>query len=252
VENVQKKVKKIVDTPMHLWDSANTHGNNKLPNMRTKLLAAAAILAAGVASSMAQNVYSLNVVGYVNKAFVGGGFTAAANPLNGTNNSLNTIMKGTQVPDNTTVFFWDAATQDFSPILPTYNAGSQTWVPDATLNPGTGVFVFAPSAFTNTFVGEVKQGLTSIPIPASFSAIASPVPIGGDVSVVLAQLPAGDNDTAFKWGTTEQDFTELSSFNAGSGQWIPPVSFQPADGILYFRAGSATTWNRNYTVPATP
>jgi hypothetical protein len=217
--------------------------------MRTKLLAAAAILAAGIASSMAQsNVYSLNVVGYVNKALSGGGFTAIANPLNATNNSLNTIMKGTQVPDNTTVFFWDPVAQDFSPTLPTYNATSQTWVPDATLNPGTGVFVFAPTGFTNTFVGEVKQGSTTIQIAASFSAIGSPVPIGGNVSVVLTGLPAGDNDTAFKWNPTAQDFTELSSYNATSGQWVPAVNFDVADGILYFRSGAATSWVRNFTV----
>jgi hypothetical protein len=245
-----KKNKKIVDTPLHLWDSAATHGNNKLSKyMRTKLLAAAAILAAGLATSLAQsNVYSLNVVGYVNKALTGGGFNAIANPLNATNNSLNTIMKGTQVPDNTTVFFWDAAAQDFSPTLPTYNATSQTWVPDAPLDPGTGVFVFAPTGFTNTFVGEVKQGTTTIPIPASFSAIASPVPIGGNVSEVLAQLPAGDNDTAFKWNAAAQDFSELSSYNATSGQWVPAVNFEVADGIMYFRAGNPTNWVRNFTV----
>ena len=127
-----KKIKKTVDALLDLWDSAGTHGNNKYQNMRTKLIAAAAILAAGLASSMAQsNVYSLNVVGYVNKTFVAGGFTAAANPLNGTNNSLNTIMKGTQVPDNTLVFLWDAALQDFSATLPSYNAAAGNWVPNA-------------------------------------------------------------------------------------------------------------------------
>ena len=49
--------------------------------MRTKLLAAAALLAAGVATSMAQsNVYSLNIVGYVNVP-VAGTLTAMSNPL---------------------------------------------------------------------------------------------------------------------------------------------------------------------------
>jgi hypothetical protein len=216
--------------------------------MRTKTLVAAAILAAGVASSMAQsNVYSLNVVGYVNRAYLSG-FNAAANPLNGTNNSLNTIMKGANVPDNTTVFFWDAVLQDFSPTLPTYNATSQAWVPNATVDPGTGIFLFAPSPFTNTFVGEVKQGSTTIPIPASFSAIASPVPLGADVSVILAGLPAVDNDTAFKWDPAIQDFGTLSSYNATSGQWVPAVNFEPGEGLLYFRSGTSTTWVRNFTV----
>ena len=152
--------------------------------MRTKLLVAAGILAAGLASSMAQsNVYSLNVVGYVNKPFVAGGFTAAANPLNATNNSLNTIMQGTQVPDNTLVFLWDAAAQDFSATLPSYNATAGNWVPDVTIDPGTGFFVFAPTAYTNTFVGEVAQGSTTVPIPSNFGLISSPPPIGGSFRI---------------------------------------------------------------------
>src|SRR5207249_3273515 len=73
-KNVQKKTKKVVDSPLRLWNSLATHGNIQIQNnMRTKtLLAAAAMLAAGFASSMAQsNVYSLNVVGYVNRVIPG-------------------------------------------------------------------------------------------------------------------------------------------------------------------------------------
>jgi hypothetical protein len=220
--------------------------------MRTKLLVAAAILAAGVATSMAQsNVYSLNVVGYVNKPFVAGGFTAAANPLNATNNSLNTIMKGTQVPDNTLVFLWDAALQDFSATLPSYNAAAGNWVPDATINPGTGFFVFAPTAYTNTFVGEVLQqgGITAVPIPSNFALIASQPPIGGNVGVVLSGLPAADNDLALKWDTTAQDFTTIETYSAASSAWVPGTTqFGVAEGILYFHNGAATSWIRNFTV----
>src|SRR5678810_1239027 len=85
--------------------------------MRTKLLAAAAILAAGIASSMAQsNVYSLNVVGYVNRTFVGGGlFSLTANPLNTTNNTLAGIFGGAAVglPSGSQVQVWNYGTQDF-------------------------------------------------------------------------------------------------------------------------------------------
>ncbi len=54
--------------------------------MRIKALLCAAALAAGAVSSMAQsNVYSLNIVGYVNVPLVTG-FNLIANPLdNGTN-----------------------------------------------------------------------------------------------------------------------------------------------------------------------
>lgn len=218
--------------------------------MRTKtLLAAAAIIAAGVASSMAQsNVYSLNVVGYVNKPYVAG-FNAGSNPLNGTDNSLNAIMAGSQVPDNTIVFLWNTTLQDFDPSLPTYVAGSSTWSPNATLNPGTGFFLLAPAPFTNTFVGEVKQGLTSVTITPGFNAIGSPVPIGGSVATVLAQMPALDNDLAFQWDTTLQDFGTISTYIADSSTWSPDVNFSVGEGIFYLYGGGAnTTWDRTFTV----
>src|SRR5256885_410376 len=58
--------------------------------MRTKtLLSTAALLAAGLATSMAQssNVYSLNVVGYVNAPVITG-YNFAANPFD-TSDGLN-------------------------------------------------------------------------------------------------------------------------------------------------------------------
>src|SRR5688572_16560937 len=85
--------------------------------MRTKLLAAAAILAAGAATSMAQsNVYSLNVVGYVNTVINGGStYTAVANPLNSTNNTLAGLFGGPGVglPTGSTVQKWNTGAADF-------------------------------------------------------------------------------------------------------------------------------------------
>ncbi len=66
--------------------------------MRTKtlLIASAGALAAAITSSQAQTVYSQNVVGYVNTPLAQGANVLIANPLNGTTNSINTIMPGLQ------------------------------------------------------------------------------------------------------------------------------------------------------------
>jgi hypothetical protein len=143
---------------------------------------------------------------------------------------------------------WDSALQDFSATLPTYVASSANWVPNATINPGTGVFLFAPSAFTNTFVGEVQQGSVTIPIPASFGIISSPPPLAGPASTVLAQLPAADGDLALKWDTGTQDFGAIATYTASSSTWVPNVNFEVGEGILFFHNGAATTWVRNFTV----
>src|SRR6267378_4268086 len=110
---VQKNIKKSIDSPLPLCHSDGTHGNINTQNMRTKTLLCAAALAAGVVSSMAQsNVYSLNVVGYVNKPFKNGLYTLVSNPLNGTNNTLNTILPN--APNFSKINLWDTALQDFS------------------------------------------------------------------------------------------------------------------------------------------
>lgn len=216
----------------------------------TTLLAAAVIGAAGIASSMAQsNVYSLNVVGYVNVAYKAG-FNAAANPLVGSpDNTLNTIMKGTSVPDNTIVFQWNPTLQDFDPALPTYASSTGTWTPNASVIQGQGVFVLAPSDFTNTFVGDVKQGTTTTVIVPGFNGIASPAPIGGDTATVLAGMVPNDNDLAFKWNTTAQDFTDIATYAVSSSSWTPTVNFAVGEGIFYLSTAAANkNWVRNFTV----
>jgi len=60
--------------------------------MRTKVLLCAVALAASLASSMAQNVYSLNVVGYYNVTVPAGQFTLIANQLNTTNNQIQYLL----------------------------------------------------------------------------------------------------------------------------------------------------------------
>lgn len=199
---------------------------------------------------MAQsNVYSLNVVGYVNVAYKAG-FNAAANPLVGSpDNTLNTIMSGSGVPDNTIVFQWNSTIQDFDATLPTYVAGSGTWTPNAPIIQGQGVFVLAPSDFTNTFVGEVKQGSTTTAIAPGFNGIASPVPIAGDTATILTGMTPSDNDQAFKWNATAQDFTEIATYVAASSTWTPVVNFGVGEGLFYLSSAPSTVnWVRNFTV----
>src|ERR1043166_2369568 len=109
--------------------------------MRTKtLFLAAALSAAGLATSLAQssNVYSLNVVGYINLQLTNG-FNLIANQLDldgtGTNNTLNTSI-GTNVPNLTRVYTYQPASINYQfatlvsgvwqgANLPAVNAGLQ-------------------------------------------------------------------------------------------------------------------------------
>src|SRR5215472_13564848 len=100
--------------------------------MRTKALLCAAAMAAGALTTMAQsNVYSLNVVGYVNYPFnVAGNYYLVSNPLDNTNSDLNAIIP--VAPAGSQVQTWNVAIQDFDAAIPTYNGVTHVWVPDTT------------------------------------------------------------------------------------------------------------------------
>jgi hypothetical protein len=217
--------------------------------MRTKtLLAAAAFVAAGIATSMAQsNVYSLNVVGYVNKSFQQFAFAMVSNPLKGTTDNLSTIIP--TAPDGTAVYTWNVALQDLNATIPTYVTGTG-WTPDAAIAPGQGFFVAAGDNFTNTFVGEVRQGADAISLVGglAFEAIGSVPAIGGSVSTVLANYPATDGDALFFWNVGTQDIdATIPTFVVGTG-WVPYANIPGAEGFFLSRQGGPVTWNRNFTV----
>src|SRR5215472_12747397 len=112
--------------------------------MRTKTLLCAAALAAGVVSSMAQsNVYSLNVVGYVNVPMKGGiNFNLLANPLLNANNDITNLYT-TAASDGDQIFTWNAAIQDLGATVYTYSIATHTWDGNRLMKPGEGFFYLA-------------------------------------------------------------------------------------------------------------
>jgi len=104
--------------------------------MRTKnLLLSAAALVAGALSAQAQsNVYSVNVVGYVNAPVAGNSaFTLLANPLSDGTNTIASL--GAALPNKTTVQVWNG-----SGFTGTSKAGGAWGNPALPIPPGTGFF----------------------------------------------------------------------------------------------------------------
>jgi len=205
--------------------------------MRTKtLLAAAAMFAAGLASSMAQsNVYSLNVVGYVNKT-IPANYSLIANPLNTTSNTLSNLLGS--APNGTGVLRWNGSGFDSS----TFFFG--TWTPNFTLNPGEGVFINpGATGFTNTFVGEVMQGALSNSIPTGYSLRASQVPQAADVTALDLTDNLSNGDAILKW--TGTGYTSYTLF---FGSWNPSTPTVEVGEAFFVNAGAPTSWQRNFTV----
>jgi len=223
--------------------------------MRTKtLLLTAAVFAAGLAASMAQ-VYSVNSVGYVNFAISRSGFALVANPLNGTNNQINTILSG--VPVDTQLYrFVNGSYADAESFTGTPAQGGIGWVdgggnPSTTvLNPGEGFFLYVPSATTVTFVGEVPQGKLTNAIPNHFSIRASQVPQSSDVNTL--GFPGVVDDTLYFWDIANQTF-KGAIVNVGGGQWFDdfgnPVNPTPTVAEAFFvDKQGASNWTRNFDV----
>jgi hypothetical protein len=173
--------------------------------MKKTLLIAAAALAAGVISSQAQ-VYSQNIVGYVNVA-TPSGYVNIANPLSTGNGDSATnffdIHSGNQ--DGTIILQWTGTGYSQVQIDSTTATGfsdptTSAVKPAPVLNPGKGIFVNnqtaafltnitfvgsvltgGPGASTNT-VGIVTNTLASSP---TYNLVGSVLPIAGGITSVL-------------------------------------------------------------------
>lgn len=231
--------------------------------MRTKtavpILGAAAFAVGALSSATAQNVYSVNVVGYVNVP-IAHGFQILGNPLSATDNTVNGLLTGGSNTayvgpwEGATIYTW-SGTGFLADHLDSYGAG---WAnPSLSLPPGAGFFVSNPNPpFTNTFVGTVVQGGATNVIANHFSLQSSTWPVG--TNVVQLGLNAGSGDTIYTWGGSGFLTYHLDSYGAGWGS--PPlpapqanVSNGPvigiAQGFFYNNVqGAAFNWVQNFTV----
>jgi hypothetical protein len=208
--------------------------------MRTKaLLLTAAVIAAGIGTSVAQQVFSANAVGYVNVSLPVG-FSMIANPLNGTNNTLSTILP--TVPEFTELYPFDPASQQFLGAS-TYIGGE--WDVNYTLNPGDGAFVRLAEAATVTFIGEVPQGNLSNPLSANFQIKASQVPQAGGLTGDLG-YPAAEFDVVYKFDRAAQQFESAYTFIGGA--WDPADPQLGLAESVFIQRTAGGNWTRTFNV----
>lgn len=232
--------------------------------MRTKtLLITAALTAAGALSSMAQ-VYSVNIVGYVNLNIPGNGsFSMIANQLNNGLTPQNQIKDLLPAPpDKTTIYKYDPVAGYSSEQ---YDAGLGQWTSlgVTTINPGEGAFIFAATAFTATFVGEVQLSSTvnfGNP-PGSFAIASSVIPQAGYLHLGPTAPPPVDGNPDLGLTPTDKETIYLYdpvagyssySWDAGLNGWGgDPTAAGPevAVGQAFFNfSATASSWTRTFVV----
>jgi len=227
--------------------------------MRTKtLLLSAVALAAGLVSSQAQNVYSANVVGYVNATVPANGFALIQNPMNfidatgATNNAMSNVL--VNLPITTTkAYIYDPNSSTFA----TYTLRASGWGLGAgvVLNPGTGFFV-QNTATTNiniVFPGQVIQGTNTAPLTfiAGYNLIGGVDPLSGPVETGLG-LPVVNNDKVYQFNPSTGTYGTFTRRAAAWGGGLEPVigtnSTYGVAEAFWYQAVSAGTWTNKFTV----
>ena len=207
--------------------------------MKKTLLIAGAALAAGVVTSQAQ-VYSANVVGYVNVVITANTLTLVANPLDDGTNTIASLAAA--LPNKSSIQVWNGSGYNVSSKV----AGA--WNVNLSIPVGTGFFVKSPTATTNTFVGNVivaPGGSTTNALPAaSLVLVGAAIPFTGDLNDTNLNIgPSLPNKSSIQvW--TGSGFT-LSSKAAGA--WSTPLTISAGQGF-FVKSASAANWIE--TLPA--
>jgi hypothetical protein len=227
--------------------------------MRTKTVLLSALLGAlGSIAVNAQNVYSLNAVGYINVT-VYPGYNIVSCPLLATpDNTLNTLLPNT----NGQYKKWQVYTYTPTNANP-YAADSgvaSSWLGGGleTINPGQAIWLFNPSntVSTVTFVGTVPTGpMTNILYSSSFNLIGSVVPASGDIitnSIMLFSNAVKKDQVYTYTPTNASPYTGYSATgNNLSTNWPlgDPILPVVGGGFWYFNAQLTNNyWVENYSV----
>lgn len=236
--------------------------------MKKTLLIAAAALAAGVISSQAQ-VYSQNVVGYVNLPLSSGYNLVSVQFQVGASNGASEVFPA--LPDGTQTYQWDNVNSTF--VYNFYDSGggatppAQSWYMSDYATPtnapilkaGTAVFLLLPSAVTNTVVGNVVSGNTNN-LVSGYNMVGSALPVGGATTNTLFNLNAlPDGTQTYRWDQVNNTYI-YNFYDTGGGATLPGQSWYMSDYStptnapslsvgegLFFLTPSTFAWTQTYT-----
>jgi len=207
---------------------------------------------------MAQsNVYSLNIVGYVNIT-PAGTLTAMSNPLRaGTAGAIDRADQVIPYADGNNIQVWTGIGWSLYAMDSLSGTGwvdgNGADVPLANLpvlGPGKGFFYGNPAAVpTVTLVGEVRTGTNNVAIGNGLSGLGSPLPLAGKISTGAPNLQVQDGDNVQFWTGTGWAFFGRDSLS-GTG-WVnsggadtPEPSLTVGQGFFYGNTVGPFNWQQ--------
>ena len=225
---------------------------------KAALLCAAAVAAGGF-TAMAQNVYSLNVVGYINLPLAEGQ-NLIANQLDldgtGTNNTIAEVFTN-NLPVNSKVNVWNGVGFNQASYAKNKSTGLTNWTANFPLNPGMGAWVAIPAgAYGGTTqqvatVGNVLQGSLANPNFTSgggLSLLSSMAPISGAISSNLSYVPQL-NDKLNVWnGIGFNQYSYAKNKSTGLTNWTPSEPVITVGQGFWLQNAQQGSWTMNFTV----
>jgi hypothetical protein len=191
-----------------------------------------------------------NAYGFI-KLTLPAGWSMVSNPLNTRDNTLNGLFPS--VPLETQFLKWNESQQTYEDFYFDPNDG---WLPNTSLRPGEGGFLFNPTtaSITVTLIGEVLQGHLTKTIPSGVSIRSSMVPQAGGVTSLLGFGPEDGLTQGDRLDRYNNGFYDIYAFLSGS--WYrtdpPPTTLlepQPAVGeSFWLNVSGPRNWKRNFSV----
>jgi hypothetical protein len=245
--------------------------------MRTKTLLLSALLGAlGSVSVHAQNVYSLNAVGYINETIYPGYNLISVPLITSPDQTLNTILPNntnTTGPYNGDIVYFFSPVNGYTTTQgQKVNTGGTGWTANGStniINPGTGFWLYsgATSNITVTLVGTVPSGPMTNTLQTGYNLVSSIVPMSGDL---YSNTIAGSNgvsgftnvnfgDIVYVFDPTAQSYTfaykaenPAIAKNGGSpwgaAQGGDPVLPNVGEAFFYYSGTAPINWVENYSV----
>jgi hypothetical protein len=218
------------------------------------LLIAAATLAVGAISSQAQ-VYSQNVVGYVNLV-CSNGYNAFTMPVDydgtGTNNVVTAIISTNNLPIGTQILSWNGAGFLINGFISSKGKAPVWQDPTAKYNPGQGLFINNPSnaPVTITISGTVLQGgLTNGYLTgAGLTFLGNQFPVSGGITSTYGYVPSV-NDQVLSWTGTGYAINGYISSKGKAPVWQggePQLSVGQA--VFLNTTNTHPVWGTNFVI----
>jgi hypothetical protein len=183
---------------------------------------------------MAQaQVYSVNIVGYVNQVLPAGTQVAVANPLDNGTNDLDSVFGA--LDKGSSANFWTGS--GFSAAT----KGADAWTPNNATPVGSGLFINSKTAVTNTYVGQL--------VVNSGDSVTNALPAGAQVLVGSA-IPYAGTINSPEIGLLALDKGSIANFWTGSGysaatkgadSWTPDTAISVGDGF-FINSKTAVDW----------